>query len=422
MNMTIVKRAIAAVAVALVGLAPIVASAASDWGPSRPTYTYNGAGTAGADHVVFNSFTNNPNYGDERTFFDGKSVADTAAGGYLDTINVAPNDEYLLRVYVHNNADPSLNGQNLDGSGVATGTTVKVALPTGTDRSLRANATIHADNAGPKDVFDSVDFQTTGAAGFGLSYVPGSAKIYTNATPAGRSVSDSIVAGGAPIGYSANDGRMPGCFQYTALVTLKVKVNQAQITFKKTVHMPGDTNRLAELTGLKVGDTVEWVLSYKNETDQPVNNVFIRDQLPAHLTVVPGSVKQYDSNYPNGFQRTDQGVFTGTGISIGNVGPNANGSLRFQTKVNEDLVCGDTPMTNNAWLRGDNLPEEGSFARITATKTGCGGATPPTTPPTLPQTGAEGAAAGALGTGALGYSVNAYLRSKRSLLSALLKR
>jgi uncharacterized repeat protein (TIGR01451 family) len=226
------------------------------------------------------------------------------------------------------------------------------------------------------------------------------------------------------VGYNALDGVVPGCFNFDFVVTLKVKVAKSEVSFQKFVRKAGDTSgKLTELGGLKAGDKVEWLLVYKNGTDQTITNAFIRDQLPAHVKLVPGTVKQYDSNFPNGFQRTDEGIFTGTGISIGNVGPGANGSIRFQTTVSDDLKCGDNPMTNNAWFRSDQTSEQGSSAVIKADKVCTTTVTPPTTPntpaPELPQTGAEGAAAGALGTGAVGYSLRAYLRSKRSLLDAL---
>lgn len=79
--------ALAIVAGAVLG----VSAAVSAWGPDRPTYTVNNP----ADHVTFNSITDNPNYGDERAFFDVKPTSNTTSGGYVDKIKVKDGDEVI---------------------------------------------------------------------------------------------------------------------------------------------------------------------------------------------------------------------------------------------------------------------------------------------------------------------------------------
>jgi len=426
MKTTLTKRLTAVFAAVMVGLVPTAAAlAVSTWGPARPALTYV-KNAPGADHVVFNSFTNTDVYGDERTFFDGKSSNFTVDGGYQDSIDVVGKNEALVRVYIHNNADPSLNGSNLDGAGVALNTKVRVALPTTTGRSAVANAFISADNASPKEVFDSLDFVTSGAQAFSLSYEPGTARIYNNATgTAGRALDDSIVTTGAPIGYDKNDGRVPGCFQYAAYVTLKVKINPATVSFTKTVGVPGSGVAQQELTNEHAGDTVTWVLQYKNNTGGTVNNLNVRDQLPADVTVVPGSVKQFDAKNPNGLLRSDTGLFSTSGVDLGAYTAGSSGHITYQTKVKSVMPCGTTPLTNNAWIKGEGIADILAWARISVTAP-CAPTTPvtpttPTTPttPSLPDTGAEGLATGVLGTGALGYTISAYVRSKRSVLDAV---
>src|SRR5690606_12823421 len=93
-------------AVLLIALGVLVSGAVIfAWGPSRTTYTIEHP----ADHVTFDSITNNPNYGDERNFVIAKDASNTSAGGWSDTINVVPGHEYLVRMYVHNNAAENLN-------------------------------------------------------------------------------------------------------------------------------------------------------------------------------------------------------------------------------------------------------------------------------------------------------------------------
>jgi uncharacterized repeat protein (TIGR01451 family) len=504
MKTTLAMRLGTALGTVLIGLAPAAqALATSTWGPARTPLTYNGVGTIGTDTPVFNSFTNTPVYGDERTFFDGKTTDFTTNGGYRDSVDVNGKSEVLVRVYVHNNADPSKNGTSLLGAGVATNAKVKVTLPTTNGRSAVANAFISADNAAPKEVFDSMDFVTSGASGFSLEYEKGSAKIYNNASLTGRPVDDSIVTTGAAIGYDKNDGRVPGCFQYASYITLKLKVHASQVTIAKTVGVPGSGKLQQELAGEKAGDTVSWIVAYKNESAAQVNNAIIRDQLPAHLTVVPGSVKMYDGNYPTGLALSDTGLFTTGGVNIGSIaGGGGSGYIKYQTTIKTDLSCGANPMTNNVWIKADNSAETSDWARVIATQICAGSAvcskldgtkdasglvwnfnvtasasntsitnylwdfgdgttadtktspstahtfaiaklpatvkvsvktedgkltagsctmtiTAQTSTPQLPDTGAEGLATGLFGTGALGYGVNAYLKSKRGLASAL---
>jgi len=99
------------------------------WSPDRPTYTIENP----APHVTFNSITNNPNYGDERTFFDAKNAANKDQGGFVDKLATDGGQELLLRVYVHNNAADNLNtvpDGNGGFKGIAKNTKVRIHLPT----------------------------------------------------------------------------------------------------------------------------------------------------------------------------------------------------------------------------------------------------------------------------------------------------
>ncbi|HEX5447747.1 MAG TPA: hypothetical protein VFW90_00920 [Candidatus Saccharimonadales bacterium] len=188
-----------------------VAVAMATWGPARPTFTWAHPAT----YVTFNSITDNPQYGDERTFFDGTYVNNPGAA--QDKLTVSDNQELSLRVYFHNNAAANLGL-------VATNTTVQIKLPTQATTNATAAAYIMANNANPFAVADTVDF--TGARPFTLSYVPGSAQLWNNIFR-GAKLSDSIVANGALVGYDKIDGRVPGCEKYSGFVTIKVRVHMA---------------------------------------------------------------------------------------------------------------------------------------------------------------------------------------------------
>lgn len=374
----------------LLGMTAFVVATASltgvafAWGPDRPTYTIQQP----ADHVTFNSITNNPNYGDERTFFDAKDATNTGVGGFVDKMNVQDGQELLLRVYVHNNAADNLNDPNFTGPGVAHNTKVRVYLPTATAKDLRANAYISADNATPREVFDTVDFTSNG--NFAVEYVPGSAVAYNNAVPSGMRLSDTIVTTGAPIGYQQADGNVPGCFQYVNLVTLKVKVKMPRYTIQKTVRFEGQTSAdWKESVNAKAGQTTEWRIEFKNNGATTLNNVKIVDEIPAGLTVVPGSVKLINPNNPNGFTYGDNAIQANgrqINIDIGSYNPGSNAFVLFKTKVPAEsaLKCGDNKFLNNAFATPEGFGAVNDTAEVVANKV-C--QTPPTTT-TLPNTGA----------------------------------
>ena len=200
------------IAVGLVaGTVLIPAAVLAGWGPTRPTYTW----AHPADHITFNSITDNPVVGDERPFLAGKVTG--ASGNVVDPIAVHDNDEVQLRVYFHNNAAANLNL-------VAHNTRVRVFLPTGAASAHTfATSFISADNATPKLVSDTVDFN--GAQPFTLAYEPGSAQLWNNVFN-GAQLSDSIVtSSGALVGFNSINGDVPGCGQFSGYVTIKVRVH-----------------------------------------------------------------------------------------------------------------------------------------------------------------------------------------------------
>lgn len=210
--------------VAAVTLAGVPMTVYAGYAPAnRPTYQcITPTNCPGADHVVFNSFTNASNYGDERAFFDGKDASDTSANGYKDKVTVSNGQRLTLRVYIHNNANPAAIGE---AAATAKNTHMEVLLPLNKQASSFAAASVTADNANPGTVSDTVDF--VGAQPFTvtfdrnepvqMTYRPnGTGNYVTNTIPGAAFVSDSIM--------TANFGDWKGCFEYAALVTMTVKI------------------------------------------------------------------------------------------------------------------------------------------------------------------------------------------------------
>jgi len=207
------KKRISFVAIATALTATVLAGAvyaAVTFGPARPTYTW----TNPANHVTFNSITDNPVFGDERQFLKSRDLT-SPTSAYATQTSVHDGEDVVLEVYFHNNAAGPLNLS-------ATNTRVKFVLPTATSTTLTPTAYISADNATPAEVFASADL--TSSQPFTISYEPGTAKLYTNYV-SGIAISDNVVSGGTLIGTTGADGNVPGCGEYSGYVTIRVRVH-----------------------------------------------------------------------------------------------------------------------------------------------------------------------------------------------------
>jgi len=447
------------------------------WGPGRDTFTM----AQPADHVTFNSITDNPNIGDERNFVGIRESGTT--GNWQDTQSVQAGKEYVVRLYVHNNAAANLNL-------VARNVTAKVGLPTSTGKSIEVQGFINSSNATPTEVYDHATF--TGAQDFNLAYVPGTLKYYNNANGNGFTIPESIFTNsGAKLGYTSMNGDIPGCLQYAGYLTFIVKPQFAptgDFTMTKQVRKTGTTERSKSVT-VNPGDQVDYLISYKNTGATQQKNVVVADQLPAGISYVAGSTILKNGNHPNGTPVSD-GVTSTQGINIGAYNPAAAAYVKFTAKVtaNDSLaVCGTNKLNNSAKVITDNgtkqdtadvkvdktctTPEKIQVCRLSdktivtiekdafdstkysktlsdckdievcrledktvvtitmtqydedkdsysATLSDCDEDTPPTTPPELPHTGAGDVIVSLLGAGSLTAVIGAYLASRRAHLGA----
>lgn len=444
-------------AVALMVAAAVVIPAVSlAWGPSRETFTIDNP----SDHVQFNSITNNPNIGDERNFVGIRE--DGSANTWYDTLDAQSGKEYVVRMYVHNNAATSLNL-------VAHDVTAKVNLPTTTGKSVDITGFVSASNVGANtkgnagsyaEVYD--DAKLTSTQDFNVAYVPGSLKYENNAFgAAGTTLPESIFTStGAKLGYDKLDGNIPGCFQYSGYVTFKIKPQFATTntyTFSKLVSQHG-ANKWVDSYAAQPGETVDYLLQYKNTSNAQQNDVTFRDTLPTGMTYVAGSTTFGNSKTPNGVKASDN-IANGTGINVGSYAAGANAWAIFSAKTptNDQLptcgantlvntgkvnvngtsisdtanvtlnkTCTTTPPVNNITVcdlstKQTTTIKESDFDSTKYSKdlNDCQEVpvTPPstTTPPELPHTGMSGNIVAIVGLGALIASTAYYVASRRAL-------
>lgn len=383
----------------------IGSGAALAYGPERPTYTIQNPATS----ITFNSITNNPNYGDERNFTIVKDASNTNPGGWTDNMTVQDGKEYMVRIYVHNNAASNLNL-------VAKNTRVSATVPTTTANSVQIDGYIRADNATPQKIWDSVVLSSDKK--FNVAYVAGSAEYSNNVSNGDISLPDSIVtSAGALVGYNSMNGDVPGCYEYSGVATFKVKVtmDSPDFTVEKKVRLSGTTEWQKNITA-NPGQKVDYQIGYANKGNTAQNDVIAQDDLPTGVAYAAGSTTLKNASNPNGngLALTSNDLVSPKGINIGNYNPGANAYVRFSATLptNEQLpVCGPNQLVNTATVATQN-GEKSDTAVVTVNKTNC-------TVTALPTTGPAEVIAGLVGIAAITVGVVYYIKSRKDLEDAL---
>lgn len=309
------------------------------WGPDRPTFTIEKP----ADYVTFNSITNNPAYGDERNFVRIKE-ATAPASAFSDDTKVQPGKEYEVYVYFHNNASKTLNDAAHGKKGIAQNARLRMAMPGGLKAGERTGITgyISADNANPGTVHDNS--YMTATADVALRYIPGSAVVKSKGGVNDKKLPDALFsATGTHLGYDSLNGLLPGCNEYSGYVTFKFRADAPNFTIKKQVRKAGEKEWKDKIVA-KLGEKVDFLISYQNTGTVQQDNVIIKDALPGGMSYVAGSTILANSKHPTGTPDKD-GVTT-TGANIGSYAPRGNAALRFSATIDKLEKCGTNELVN----------------------------------------------------------------------------
>lgn len=401
-------------------LGSVVASASvSAWGDNleggRKSYTLAeiNSGKLGKN-IVLNSISNNGTIGDEKNFVgarlnDGDHGADNVWNG--NEIVAENGKEYIVRMYVHNN---NPNGEQA----VAKDVTTTFSIPGAAGASVEVNGIVTSSNATPSKYWDNVVFKSKDSSAFHLEYVKGSALLENNGIGknGGVKLSDDIISKGVKIGYTALDGNVPGCYQYANYITVKVKAvyeqSSVDYTFAKQVRLVGE-KEWHESVDAKIGDKVEFQLTYKNTSDATQTGVVVRDVLPTNLSYVKGTTKVYNAVYKDGLVYED--TIGTTGVNLGSYTAGSNAIVRFTAEVADtSMNCGANTMTNWAQVFIGDISNKKDDASVSVNKF-CTEPkpTPTPTPEPLPETGLAGVAGGALGLGSITTALGYFVRSKK---------
>lgn len=348
------------VSLGVAAAAAIVAGAGvvSAWGPARTTFTMEKP----ANYVTFNSITNNV-IGDERYFVSASEYTGNGNNNhYVDGIQVEEGKEYVVRMYVHNNAASNLNL-------VAENVRAYVILPTDTASEITVAGKISSSNANPKTVWDETTFKSKNGKKFSLAYIDGTAKYY-NIDKNGKTRSfsldalndgnDLFTSKGHLLGYDQMDGKIPGCNEYSGYLTFHVTPKfeeeaKPELEIQKDVKIRG-TSTWSETVTAKAGDTVRYRIHVKNIGNAVVNNLVVRDILPAGLTYVKGSTQLVNTAHKDGITLSDNIV--NNGVNLGSYAAGAGAYLYFNATVDQAVgeKCENSKLHNNAQVYATEVP------------------------------------------------------------------
>lgn len=306
------------------------------WGPSRETFTIEKPAT----YVTFDSITNNPNYGDERNFLrvrdsDKQYWSDSSTNGWTDTMTMQEGHTYDVRLYVHNNAASNLNLKS-------TNTRAFINLPIKDNtygKQFELNGYIMSDNAKPNKIWDNIVLKSDKA--FHVKVV--SQKYINNIkteADGGFNIGNEVYSGdgtGALIGYEKMDGVVPGCFQYSGYVLLKI-----QPVFQVVPAPAYDVEKTVDKTTAKPGETINYTINVKNTGNVNLTNVKVTDKLPAYYSEAKETVTSKNGSTGS--------IVKGGEITLAklNVGETATIKISYTIKGAEQLECGETIIKNKA--------------------------------------------------------------------------
>lgn len=195
----------------------------ADSNGGREAYTLDQVNSGKLDSsIVFNSISDG-SFGHEFNFVGAReNNGETIDYWNANEIEAEEGKTYTVRLFCHNNSRIASN--------VAENVQVSFSL---SDTKYVANddqyeAAVHgyirSSNSNPEWVSDGVKF--TSDRPFHLVYIIGTAMFENNAIGSmengGFRMDDTVVGDWVTIGYDKMDGRIPGCYQYSSISTIKV--------------------------------------------------------------------------------------------------------------------------------------------------------------------------------------------------------
>ena len=175
------------------------------------------------DIITFNRISDGV-IGHEFNFVAAREYSEINDGKFIspwrgNEIEVKDGKTYIIRMYVHNLCA-------LEEDNIAEDVRCWFKIPDSSGSQLLVNGIFESSNASPSTYWDSVVFISDHE--FILEYVEGSALLENNVYDSYNLPDTIIEKDGAVIGYDKMDGKIPGGFQSSCVVTIKVKARPAE--------------------------------------------------------------------------------------------------------------------------------------------------------------------------------------------------
>ena len=190
------------------------------WGPERELFTMESPAT----YPVFNSIKNNPVIGDERDFVRIGEI-NPEVTKLCNRLVIRSGKQYLVYIYVHNNASSTFNDSQHKNSGIALKTRLSASFPNIITAGEYSSvfACITSENTNPESVWDSA-YVSAEKGEIHLSYVDGSAIIYNDWETNGNVIPSSLFSQeGTLLGLNELNGVIPGCEEYHCVVSFVIE-------------------------------------------------------------------------------------------------------------------------------------------------------------------------------------------------------
>jgi hypothetical protein len=382
--------------VAALVIASVSATAAfAAWGPSRTTFTMESP----APYVTFDSITNNPYYGDERNF---TLIKDATTGATMsDQTTLVDGHEYVVQIYIHNDASETLNAS---GVGVAHDTTVRAAIPSSVSSASEIKAYINASNASPTEVWDDVKLAANG--NFDIQYVSNSATLVTQYQSV--TLGDSIATTGVKVGDQDLSGNWRGCVNQAGVIKFKIRVKA------KVVDNNIKVCRLGDKTIVTIKESEFDAAKYsKNLDDCNITVCRLSDKV-----IVTIKSSEFDATkYSKDLNDCNVKVCRLSDKTIVTIKESEFDATKYSRNTADCKVLESKSITVCELSTKKTVTiKESDFdaTKYTKTLSDC-----TVTPPVIPSTGPEMIAGGLLGSGALGLGISSFVRSRSALRRAL---
>lgn len=390
-----------------------LSSSAFAYGPERPTYTIQKP----ADHVTFNSITDNPTIGDERNFV---RIYEVGSGQNLgDSVELKPGKIYEVYAAFHNNASSNLNSS---GEGIASDVKMRALVPNVVRKNAKpevSNITVELSwTKQPADerlrtypprrfkVWDEA-YLTTKEDEIALKYVNDSAIIHATEdkkvlgklpslnnrkvdNPVGK---EFLVSGeGARIGYTSRS-IMPGCAEWSGYVTFLVQASakpnstpgkpdepkpdkEKKVDGKLTKEVSLDGKEYKNEVTAPLDAEVFYRVVFENTGTEKLEKVVFRDKMPPEMEMIKDSL---EVKYSDGSVVKDKNFTDHVEFEVAEIKPGEKVEITYRAKV-KTLECGKHSYKNQFSIKNDKIERQAS-ATVKAERV-C--EDEPETPPTPP--------------------------------------